>query len=391
MNMVRVSELKARLSEQPTPAYIWDLKMLDRRIVLVQEAFKPIPNFKLLYSVKANPSGQILQHLVTQNIGVDICSVGELKRVREAGFSRDKIHICSLAPTQDELTHFAEGGCAIDLDNVDDLAVWAKAIDGKEIENNIGLRVNPGISAGFSPFFGSGAWDARFGVPLADLGEALRTAETFGITVTGLHLHTGSSGYDPEPYMEGVKRTLTQASSCGFKLKYLNIGGGWGIPYSTRHEDMAPESFPLHKFVSCLHTLLDEFGLLETVMVFAEPGEYLIGPCGYILCTVRRIVERSNGAENRRIAIVDAGTHLFPGAALYEIDSFVEVLNRTVTERAPQIIAGRTMLAGDMFGPEREMPLFEEKDVVLIGGAGAYSFAKKSSFNSLPDPQEIIV
>lgn len=391
MNAARVAELKARLGDQPTPAYIWDLEMLGCRIARVQKAFKPIPNFKLLYSVKANPSKQILQHLVTQDIGVDVCSVGELKKVREAGFAKGRIHVCSLAPNQDELTQFAEGGCTIDLDNVDDLAIWARAIDGKKRGNDIGLRVNPGVSAGYNSFFGAGTWDSRFGVPLSNLGEALRAAEALGIVIAGLHLHTGSSGYDPEPYLEGVERTLSQASSHDFELKYLNIGGGWGIPYSTQHEDSAPERFPLQEFVSRIRALLAEYGLLETVMVFAEPGEYLIGPCGYIMCTVRRIVERSNGSGNRRIAIVDAGTHLFPGAALYDIDSFVEVLNRPVTELAPQIIAGRTMLAGDRFGPEREMPLFEERDVILIGGAGAYSYAKRSNFNSLPDPKEITV
>jgi diaminopimelate decarboxylase len=255
----------------------------------------------------------------------------------------------------------------------------------------MGLRVNPGVVAGYSSFFAAGAWDSRFGIPLADLPHALSTATHLGLEVQGVHLHTGSSGYKLGPYLEAVARVLGAIKKTNLEIDYLNIGGGWGISYAHPDDETAFESFPLADYAGALRGMLSDYGLLGSVKLFAEPGEYLIGPCGYLLCRVRRIVQRRDGTTTRRIAIVDGGTHLFPGAALYDIDCQVRVVNRSVTQRAPQILAGRSMLAGDMFGPERDMPLLEEGDLILIGGAGAYSYAKSSRFNSLPEAGEILI
>ena len=380
-----LQRLKSAAKRYPTPFFAWDTELLCARIRRVRMAFSRLSRFRLLYSIKANPSPLILQAIHGNQVGVDICSVGELDQVVKAGFPPEAIYALSIAPSQAELQQFLNSGCHVDLDSIDDMELWAGLPLRKR---QIGLRVNPDVTAGYHKNFSAGTWDARFGVPLPELATALTRARDLDLTVAGLHIHVGSSGYDAAPYLEGVKKTLATSRSLGLQLDFLNIGGGWGIPFSTLDDSHANERFPLEEFATELRRLLEYYGY-GNIELRAEPGEFLVGPCGYLCCAVRRIVTRRKGEKICRIAIVDGGMHLHPGAAQYEIDNFVLLLNREENRSSHQLLAGRTMQAGDRLGPARRMPHLEPGDIIALGAVGAYSWTHMHRFNSLPLAKEV--
>ncbi len=61
------------------PQYIYHPEIVHRKISLIRRAF---PNWKLLYSVKANPVGGLMRHIVNFVDGFEAASLGELHRIQ---------------------------------------------------------------------------------------------------------------------------------------------------------------------------------------------------------------------------------------------------------------------------------------------------------------------
>lgn len=374
-----------RFQKNNTPFFLWDLEVFKTRAKFVIDTFSNIPNFRLYYAIKANSSSSIIQTANDIGINVDVCSVDELRAALENGYTPKRISSCLFAPSKDELDEFVQADCDLDIDSLEDLALWCRMAGAKK---SVGLRINPDVQAGFHEHCASGVWDSKFGIALSDIPEALRIAQEHRKTIDGLHIHVGSSAYDPAPYLRAVELILQVVNQYDLKPRYINIGGGWGIPFDTQDDRIATERFPLENFALGISHLLKKYDIQEQTEIRAEPGEYLAGPSGFLVCSVRRVIERRSGSQKKRLVVVDGGTYLYPGPALYGSDNFVLLLNREESNLEKQVLAGRSMMAGDIFGPERLMTLLQQGDMVAIGCAGSYSQVKASRFNLLPQAKE---
>ena len=377
-----------KLLGRPTPFYAWDLELFQERISYVFSCFSRFPKFRLFYSMKSNPSPLDIRAILGTDAGVDVCSVGELNLALSQGIPPTIISACPFVPNREELSRYLDSGCDLALDSIQDISLVSEILPkGKKI----GLRVNPDVRAGFHDHCASGVWNSKFGIPLEELPQALELANSHGIQIAGLHVHAGSSAYDPKPYLEAISKLLRYVKLLGLESGYVNIGGGWGIPFDTQEDSDSQDHFPLDQYAGAIAALLEEQGLLETLEVRAEPGEFLIGPCGFLVCQVRRVLDRRNEEKELRIAVIDGGSYLYPGPSLYGAENFILILNRNEPKNKEQLIAGRSMLAGDLFGPMRVLPVMKEGDTLAIGSAGAYSYAKRSGFNLLPLLGEFIL
>jgi diaminopimelate decarboxylase len=379
-----IVKLKKLINNQ-TPFFVWDTELLQSRIRYVYDNFSCIPRFRLFYAMKANPSYRILQHISINDGNVDVCSVNELRLAIQSGIPPERISACPFVPSTTELLEYIQSGCYIDLDSLEDIQNWCRFANDRK---SIGLRINPNVKAGFHEHCSSGVWDSKFGMPISDIPNALKMLKDNHKTVCGLHIHIGSSSYESKPYLLSIERILCIIQDFNLTPDYINIGGGWGIPFDKQDDRDSSDRFPLSEYAKGISSLLKRFKISTTLELRAEPGEYLIGPCGFLVCTVRRIIERSNGLIKKRIAVVDGGTYLYPGPSLYETDNFIVLLNREEEKVLPQVLAGRSMLAGDKFGIERPMPLLQPGDIIAIGCAGAYSKIKSCNFNLLPKAEE---
>jgi diaminopimelate decarboxylase len=373
------------LLDQETPFFVWDLEVLRRRIYYVHETFSCISRFRLFYAMKANPSVSIIRHIASMGGNVDVCTINELRVALESGIPPERISACPFVPSKAELDEFIQAECDIDLDSLEDVKKWCETAANKK---TIGLRINPDVKAGFHEHCASGVWDSKFGIPISDIPEAIKITRQFNRSIHGVHIHIGSSSYETTQYLIAIERVLRAIQQFDLKLNYINIGGGWGIPFHTQDDGKALERFPLQEYAHAISSLLKQYQISAAVELRAEPGEYLVGPCGFLICTVRRVIERQHGFDSKRIAVLDGGTYLYPGPSIYGSDNFIILLNRKEEDYCKQILAGRSMLAGDIFGPERIMPILKPRDIIGIGAAGAYSIIKSTNFNLLPSAME---
>ena len=115
------------------------------------------------------------------------------------------------------------------------------------------------------------------------------------------------------------------------------------------------------------------------MQVYLEPGETAITGAAELVATVLDVVR--NEAD---IAVVDASTEAH---MLYLL--IYRLPARLVAPgpgRFAVTIAGRSCLAGDVFGSYRLARRLRPGDTVRFGDAAGYTMVKKNWFNGLPMP-----
>ena len=175
------------------------------------------------------------------------------------------------------------------------------------------------------------------------------------------------------------------------EMRYLNLGGGFGIPYFARDAPL-----DLNAVADNLHDLVDGIvaDRLPAARTVIELGRYLVGECGvYVTEVVDRKVSRG-----QTFLVVDGGMHHQSAAA----GLFGQVIRRNypvlVGSRAAEEPAETVSVVGclctplDLLGDKVELPAADIGDLVVIFQAGAYGLtASPTAFLGHPAPREVLV
>ncbi|MDR0822222.1 MAG: hypothetical protein LBN20_00365, partial [Endomicrobium sp.] len=149
------------------------------------------------------------------------------------------------------------------------------------------------------------------------------------------------------------------------KLKWVSLGGGI---YFTK------DGYPIDKFCKKLKEFSERFG----VQVYLEPGESSITQSAQLITTVLDIVKNI-----KTTAIVDASIEADM------LDLLVYRQSAKIDEpcgKNEYIIAGRSCLAGDIFGTYKIARKLKVGSIVKFADAAGYSMVKKNWFNGLKMP-----
>jgi carboxynorspermidine decarboxylase len=150
------------------------------------------------------------------------------------------------------------------------------------------------------------------------------------------------------------------------KMEWVSLGGGI---YFTK------EGYPLKRFCE----ILKAFSVRHGVQLYLEPGEAAITGSAELVTTVLDVVH--NEVD---IAIINASleAHL--------LDHLIYWTNPKIASPAsgvhPITIAGRTCLAGDVFGDYKLDRTLKVGDEVRIADTAGYTMVKKNWFNGVPMP-----
>ncbi|MEM1411763.1 MAG: aspartate kinase, partial [Pseudomonadota bacterium] len=150
----------------------------------------------VLYAVKANHHPDILRALFEEGVRFECVSPGEIAHVLEKvpGSSPADLLFTPNFAAREEYADAIALGVQLTVDNLHPLRAWPEVFAGAELF----LRLD--LDAGYGhhrKVVTSGA-ASKFGIPLHQLDEARALAERHGMTITGLHAHTGSGVSEPE-------------------------------------------------------------------------------------------------------------------------------------------------------------------------------------------------
>ena len=364
--------LRSLAAEYGTPLYVQDLDRVRENYERVAAAF---PEADVLYAVKANADGAVLEALREAGAGAECASAGEVSRALGAGFSADEIHYTAVNPPARDLDFVLDAAPEATFvvgarDTIDRLA--ERGFDGR-----LALRVHPGVGAGHSEEVATGA-DAKFGVPHDEAADVLGDAADRGFDVVGVHAHAGSGILDAgdlDSHRQVLDRLAAVARSAPVDLEFVDVGGGLGVPY--RPEESALD------LAAVADATRDALAGVDADLLL-EPGRYLVADAGVLLTEVNTV--KPTGGST--LAGVDAGMTDLLRPALYDAHHEVRSLAADADARASDSVSvvGPICESTDVLAADRDLPAPARGDLLAVGNAGAYGIEMASNYNSRPRP-----
>ncbi|MDD5412535.1 MAG: diaminopimelate decarboxylase [Methylobacter sp.] len=364
-----------------SPCYIYSRATLEKHWNAFDQAFGDHPHL-ICYAVKANSNIAILNLLARLGSGFDIVSLGELKRVIQAGGDPKKIVFSGVGKREDEILAALKIGIRCfnievsgELDRINLLAEQLGVIAP------VSFRVNPDVDAKTHPYISTGLKENKFGIDIAQaLTEYRRAADMPHINVTGIDCHIGSQLTETRPFLDALDKILDLVATLkaeGINLHHLDLGGGLGICYKN---EQPPEPA---EYIQAILTRLGKTGF----EILLEPGRAIIGNAGILVTQV----EYLKPTPNKNFAIVDAAMNDLVRPSLYSAWQEIIPVNRqsNATEITWDIV-GPVCETGDFLGKDRPLKI-SQGDLLAIRSSGAYGFTMSSNYNSRPRVAELIV
>lgn len=368
-----------------TPLYVYSTGTITQRVEVFERAFQKVPH-TICYSVKANSNLAILRLLAKTGCGFDVVSGGELLRVMRADKrAATRVVFSGVGKTEEEMKAAIKAGILLfNLESQSELRALSRSVAGSKRRIQIAFRVNPDVPAKTHPYISTGLQEHKFGVPIGEARELYaQAAAAKNLSVAGVSVHIGSQITDVKPFgasMERVAELVRELRGDGHVIKYVDAGGGLGIPYEHSSTAFAAT------VADYAEALLRPLRKLD-VHLLLEPGRSIIGPAGVLLTRV--LYKKQNGA--RKFLIVDAAMNDLIRPSLYQAYHEIVPVNFSSQAQETVDIVGPVCETGDFFARDRDLAVVDERDLLAILDAGAYGMSLASNYNTRPRPAEVLV
>lgn len=374
-----------------TPFYAYDRELLTRRVAELRAALPA--SIKLHYAMKANPMPAVVSHMARLVDGIDVASGGELRVALDSGADPHEISFAGPGKRHAELRQAVAAGILINIESFREVAELAAIRQATGLPARVAVRVNPDFELkGSGMKMGGGP--KQFGVDAEQVPELLAEIGKAGLAFEGFHLFAGSQNLRPEAIVEAQRKcfelALRLAESAPAPVKFLNLGGGFGIPYfpGEQHLDLSSIGANLAAIVA------EAAEKMPQAEIVIELGRYLVGEAGiYVTKVLDRKVSRGHV-----FLVVDGGLHHHLSAS----GNFGQVIRKnypvTIGNRMDQPAAESVSVVGplctplDLLADKMNLAHAEPGDLVVIFQSGAYgATASPRGFLSQPDLLEVLV
>ncbi len=384
VNGVSLTRLAARVGQ--TPFFAYDRRLLQERIELLR---RHIPvEIHLHYAIKANPMPVVVQFMAGLVDGLDVASGNELRVALDSGMNPELISFAGPGKREWELKSAIAAGITINLESPHEMESAAKLGHDLGIVPRVAVRVNPDYELKSSGMkMGGGA--KQFGVDAEAVPDMLARMKMLRVDFQGFHIYSGSQNLRAESILEAQEKTLELAYRLAefapSRVRSLNIGGGFGIPYFPGETplDLAAVGDKLRRLIPETKRRLPDAQLV------IELGRYLVGEAGiYVAKVVDRKISRG-----QVFLVTDGGLHHQLAAS----GNFGQVIRKNYpvaignkmgsTETEVASVVGPLCTPLDLLGDKMELSQADVGDLVVVFQSGAYGLtASPTAFLSHPAP-----
>lgn len=385
-----------------TPLYVYSQAALLHQLKDVQTAFaeaKPV----ICYSVKANGNLSLCRLMGQHGSGFDVTSQGEFQRALTAGPKGSKIVFAGVGKTDAEIAFALLNDVFLfDVESEQELHAIGAVAQKLGVKAPVALRVNPDLPPKTHVKTDTSVKGVKFGLDIETIVDVAKTVVGHpGLAVVGLHMHLGSPILKAEPYRMGAEKgvkLIQQFRAQGHDIKYLNMGGGFGINY---RKDEAPVA---SAFANVILPAVKESGC----QLILEPGRFIVGNAGLLLSRV--LFTKETGGK--RYVIQDAAMNDLIRPTLY--GSFHRIWPVNPAEDVPvrpdvngdpddpqpfrsmpncltQDVVGPVCESGDYLAKDRPLPTMKRGDLLAVFSAGAYGMTMSSNYNARCRAAEVLV
>ncbi|MDP2586191.1 MAG: diaminopimelate decarboxylase [Candidatus Komeilibacteria bacterium] len=375
-----------------TPFHIYDEQGIVDAVKGMYSAFADhgMAGFRNYFSVKANPNPELMKIIVEaagQESGFDCSSMPELSLSRRF-VSGDRIMFSSNNTSSAEFAAaLDQGGCILNIDDITMLDRLSQAeLQGAAA---VSFRYNPGSERSGDSIIGQPE-EAKYGLRKDQLPAAYQRLLDLGVKRESIGIHTMiiSNQREKSYMMETVKMMLDIAGEFLFrhqlKFRFINIGGGIGIPYRTNDSP-----FELYGF-SCsagqeLRNFQEKFGYQPKL--FMECGRFVTGPHGVLVTSVLNRM-----SKHKEYVGVDACMSSLMRPAMYDAYHHITVLGKGEdSPRETVDVVGSLCENNDKFAKNRHLPKTTLNDILIIHDTGAHGHAMGFNYNGRVRPKELLL
>ena len=386
---VPISLLAARVGQ--TPFFAYDRSLLRARAQQLRQALPP--GVKLHYAMKANPMPAMVAFMAGLVDGIDVASAGELKVALDAGADVAEISFAGPGKRDPELLQAVASGVLVNVESMRELPVLAAAAQRLGLPARVALRVNPDFELkGSGMKMGGGP--KQFGVDVEAVPDMLRWIAREGLDFEGFHLFAGSQNLRAESICEAQQKSfelaLKLAEHTPVPVRFLNLGGGFGIPYFPGEVrlDLAPIGDNLAQLQQRARSEMPQAHFV------IELGRYLVGEAGVY---VTRIVDRKV-SRGQVYLVTDGGLNHHLSAS----GNFGQVVRKNYpvtignlaasSRREVASVVGPLCTPLDLLADRMDLPVAQVGDLAVVFQSGAYgASASPQAFLGHPVCAEVLV
>ena len=399
----------------PTPFHVYDAKAIRENARRLKKAFAWNKGFREYFAVKAAPNPHLMKLLKEFDFGSDCSSMAELILAEKVGNVGEAIMFTSNDTPAEEFKKAWELGAIINLDDITHWDFLLKAVCGmdgssggtdggsggtdgssgapaplpKELDRHVlCCRYNPGPLKGGNAIIGKPE-EAKYGFTREQLFDCYAKMKQAGVTRFGLHTMVASNELDPEYIIDTAKLLFSLAweihEKVGIDFEFVNSGGGIGIPYKPDQKAMSLER--VGEGIRDAYAGLVEAKGMKPIRLYMECGRCITGPYGYLVAKVRHIKN-----TYRLYAGLDACMSNLMRPALYGAYHEIVVPGKeNAAERKVYDVTGSLCENNDKFAIQRELPVLEPGDYVVICDAGAHGHAMGFQYNGKLRSAELLL
>ena len=364
-----------------TPFYLYSYKTLSDHFLKIQKAFAEL-NPIICFAMKSNGNLTVIKSLVDLGAGIDIVSVGELKKALIAGADPKKIVFASVGKTEEEIAFAIKTGILLfNVESEPELAEINRIAIKLKQKVQAALRINPDVPAPTHEYTNTGSLKKKFGIDLSTTRQIFKAQQKYShVRINGVHIHIGSQITTGAPFVGAIKKVISfigELRADGVEIEYLDIGGGLGIIYKDENPQTAQQ------YADKVVPLLKKTGL----KIIMEPGRFIVGNAGIFVTKVLYV--KDNGVK--KFVIVDGGMNDLIRPTLYDAyHEIVPVADKKAAKFKCDVV-GPICESGDFFAHDRMLPKVSKDDLLAVMSAGAYGYVMSSNYNVRGRVPEIMV
>ena len=371
-------DLKGICDKVGTPAYVYSKKTLERHANAYLKSFSSTNNL-ICFSVKSLSNLSVLNVLKKIGCGFDIVSGGELHRVLAIKADPNKIIFSGVGKSEEEIEYGIRNRIlSFNIESGSELKRIESVASKLNINASISIRFNPEVDSGGHDYITTGRKGDKFGI--SSLKEVMKIAEyankSKNINLVGLACHIGSQILNLESYKAAAEKTVELAdkiNALGVELKFLDMGGGLGVPYNG---ETPPNPADLVKTIEGVMSNRKE-------NIVLEPGRTISANAGTLLTSVEYIKDD--------FLIVDSAMNDLLRPSLYGAEHDVWNINNNQNTSAKNWnVVGPICESSDFIRKNIALSA-DEGDVLAVKTAGAYGFVMSSNYNSRRRCAEVLV
>jgi carboxynorspermidine decarboxylase len=345
------------MAKLTTPYYLIDETKLEKNLKIIQQV-REASGAKSVLALKCFSTWGVFDLMRQYLDGTTSSSLFEARLGREE-FGKE-VHAYSVAFSKKDIKSVKKFADKVIFNSISQFIAHSDNFRNLKL----GLRVNPGISYSHFDLADPARKYSRLGV--TDKTEIMKVSPL----LSGIMFHFNCENDDFENLSAAIDLIGENYGTLLEKMEWVSLGGGL---FFTK------DGYPLDAFCEKLKNFSEKFG----VQVYLEPGEAAITGCAELVTTVLDVMHNEID-----IAIIDASVE-------------AHMLDHLIYHTTPRIafpepgrhrvmIAGRTCLAGDVFGKYRLKTRLKIGSEVRIADAAGYTMVKKNWFNGIAMPAIVV-